>query len=79
MAMYKTETLLNYVSRMKERIAHYKEIVKTLKTCVSYGNRKIGHVLNVSLAPIVTCGSACAFCKKVCYDIKACLQYGNVL
>ena len=45
---------------------------------ISMGNKKIGRVMNVSLAPILTCAN-CSECLKLCYDIKANIQYGNVL
>ena len=45
-----------------------------IKICISTGNRKIGHVMNVSLMPMVTCAN-CKECMHFCYDIKACLQY----
>lgn len=76
--MYSKESLIKVVSQLKEKIAYY----KTMETdkyviCISSGNRKIGRVLNVSLAPIITCAN-CSECSKLCYDIKACLQYENV-
>ena len=49
-----------------------------IKLTVSKGNGKIGHVLNVSLAPIITCCN-CKLCKFFCYDIKAVLAYPSVL
>ena len=51
--------------------------VKALKVSISKGNRKIGRVMNVSLAPLLTCGN-CSKCKYYCYDLKAVLQYTNV-
>lgn len=51
---------------------------ENLKITVSKGNKKIGNVLNVSLAPIVTCMN-CAKCMYYCYDIKAVLAYPSVL
>jgi len=51
--------------------------LSSLHTCITKGNRKIGRVLNVSLAPIITCCN-CKSCLKLCYDIKAVLQYKNV-
>jgi hypothetical protein len=49
-----------------------------IKICISTGNRKIGHVMNVSLMPMVTCAN-CKECMHFCYDIKACLQYPNTV
>ena len=48
--------------------------VAALKVAISKGNSKIGKVMNVSLAPILTCGN-CSKCKYYCYDLKAILQY----
>ena len=48
-----------------------------LHVAISNGNRKIGRVMNVSIAPLLTCGN-CSKCASYCYDIKACLQYENV-
>lgn len=49
-----------------------------LNVAITKGNTKIGRVLNVSLMPIITCAN-CKVCHGYCYDIKACLQYLNVL
>ena len=79
---FKTETLKKVIGLLKAAINHYKtEIEKGtfLKVSISTGNVKIGHVMNVSLAPVLTCGPMCKFCIRICYDIKACLQYPNVL
>ena len=65
---------------LKYWIAYYMAnfTAENLKLCVSRGNKKIGHVLNVSLAPIITCGN-CAACKYWCYDIKAVLAYPSAM
>ena len=39
---------------------------------------KVGNVPNVSLPPVKTCGN-CSACIHKCYDIKACMQYENVM
>ena len=76
--MYTCEGLKKYRVMMKKAVDYYEDIpVDDLEISLSSGNRKIGHVLNVSLPPIFTCGN-CAECFKYCYDIKACLQYKNV-
>ena len=49
-----------------------------IKMCISVGNKKIGRVMNVSTMPILCCGN-CKECSKLCYDIKACLQYPNTV
>lgn len=79
--MYAPETLKKYVSTMKAAIAKNHVDIKTgeiKKVRFSYGNRKIGKTLNVSTAPIITCGN-CKECLHECYDIKACMQYSNVM
>lgn len=79
---FKKETLKSYGMKMKAAIDRYRNQFdkdeSSVHVCFSAGNKKIGRVLNVSLAPINTCGN-CKECKYLCYDIKANLQYGNVL
>ena len=76
--MYKKESVKKVVNRLKDLISHYMgKKTDTIKMCISTGNKKIGRVMNVSLAPILTCAN-CNECKYLCYDIKACLQYKNV-
>ena len=76
--MYSKESLHKVVTQLKEDIRKYEQMdTADFDVCVSSGNRKIGRVLNVSLAPIITCAN-CSECSKLCYDIKACLQYANV-
>ena len=78
---YKPETLSKIIRQLKDEIAAQVERITAgqfTKVAISTGNRKIGRVLNVSLAPIITCGDGCKECKCYCYDVKACLQYGNV-
>jgi len=77
--MYSCEGLKKYREAMQKAIGYYESIdVEGLEIVISIGNRKIGRVLNVSLPPMFTCGN-CAECIKYCYDVKACLQYKNVL
>lgn len=79
---FKTETLRKVVDLLKRFISYYKEDIdagRNLLVSISTGNSKIGHVMNVSLAPILTCGAMCKHCIRFCYDIKACLQYPSVL
>lgn len=76
--MYSIETLRKYTAAMNAKIAEFRDNVASLKVRFSYGNRKIGKTLNVSTAPIITC-SNCDKCLHECYDIKACMQYENVL
>lgn len=66
------------VEKIRGYIEEYmKEDISALKVVITKGNKKIGRVLNVSLAPIITCCN-CKGCLKLCYDIKAVLQYKNV-
>lgn len=77
---YKPETLKKIVSGLKKEIENYSSDLlegKTINIVISAGNSKIGKCMNVSLAPIITCGN-CKECKGFCYDVKACLQYENV-
>lgn len=79
---FKNETLKKVVTALRAAIDHYKteiENEKELKVSISAGNVKIGRVMNVSLSPVLTCGAMCKHCIRLCYDLKACLQYINVL
>lgn len=79
--MFKPETLEKYSNAAKKALQDSKTkiLMSDAKITISRGNDKIGKVLNVSLLPILTCAN-CKECKKLCYDIKACLQYPkNVL
>ena len=78
---YSKETIRKYVLNMKATIDGYLFQLRNesaLKVAISYGNKKIGKVMNVSTAPLFTCGHNCKHCLGICYDIKACMQYGNV-
>lgn len=78
---YKAETIKKVIDLLKYWIAYFIEQIHNgvlLNPCISSGNKKIGRVLNVSLAPIITCAN-CGKCLHYCYDIKAVLQYLNVL
>ena len=77
---FKIETVRKVVGQLKEEIAKQKEQItfgNIPSIVISSGNSKIGKCINVSLAPIITCGN-CKECKCFCYDVKACLQYKNV-
>ena len=78
---FKPETVKNIVTKLNAKNREYKKDLengKDIKLVISSGNSKIGKCMNVSLAPIITCGN-CKECKCFCYDVKACLQYTNVL
>ena len=82
--MYSKETIKKYIMKMNETMNHYRavyaenEFETFCDVCISKGNKKIGRVMNVSLAPVLTCGN-CSHCVSLCYDIKASIQYGNVM
>lgn len=76
---YSIETLKKFYDNAKMLIDFYMQHVDEIKVCVTNGNRKIGRVMNVSLLPIFTCLTRCEGCRFFCYDIKACMQYKNVL
>lgn len=80
--MYKIESVKKAVHDLREATNSYRAIIRgqgagAVTMCISKGNRKIGRVMNVSLAPVLTCAN-CSECKMLCYDIKAVLQYRNV-
>ena len=76
---YKHETIRNLMSKAKEIRKYYESLTASdFKVSISNGNRKIGKVVNVSMMPIMSCGN-CKECKGYCYDVKACIQYKNVL
>lgn len=79
---YKPETLAKYALTARQLLESWKvlcnEKQSEVKVSFSYGNRKIGKSLNISLLPIMTC-ARCGECSGICYDIKACLQYFNVI
>lgn len=72
--MFKPLTIQKYARTMLTAVKKACANVESSHVVFSAGNRKIGRVLNVSTAPIITCGH-CSNCSGYCYDIKACLQY----
>jgi len=77
--MYSEKSLKKLVKLMKEHGKMLAEIpVEDIKMAISKGNRKIGRVMNVSLPPLLSCAN-CSGCSKLCYDIKACLQYPDTV
>lgn len=77
--MYSKETLKKATSQLKARINFYKNFPeKDIRMTVSTGNMKIGRVLNVSLAPIITCHN-CSECMHFCYDVKAVMAYPSCM
>lgn len=80
---YSPESLKKFYDKSKKAIDFYMDLYKkdpnSIKVCITRGNRKIGPVMNVSLLPLFTCVTNCEMCKFFCYDVKACLQYANVI
>lgn len=84
--MYSKDTLNKYIAKVREKMNEKLEIYRLAgdtdsvkkEICFSKGNRKIGRVHNVSTAPIITCHN-CSHCSGLCYDIKAAIQYKNVM
>ena len=77
--MYKPETIRKVIENMNRKLEELEVVpVGNIKMCISRGNKKIGLVMNVSLPPILSCPN-CAGCSKLCYDVKACLQYPNTV
>lgn len=79
---FKAETIQKAIDLQTIAINHYMRQLKKgikLKIAVSKDNRKIGKVINVSQAPIITCGKNAKYCKHFCYDLKAVLQYPSTL
>lgn len=79
--MFKEETVKKARERMLSVYAEINskpETEKPQKAIISRGNRKIGRVLNVSISPLLSCLAGCP-CMLYCYDIKAVVQYVNVL
>lgn len=77
--MYSSETIKKVVRALTEKTNQYMMLSPDkVKECISTGNRKIGNVLNVSLAPILTCAN-CAQCMHYCYDVNACARYSNTV
>jgi len=80
-AHYSNETLVKFIRRAQDEVEFWhKEIDagRVPNMIISRGNKKIGNVPNFSVMPIITCLN-CKECKYFCYDIKACLQYKNVM
>ena len=75
---YSTHTKQKFVRMAKRERAAVLNDKKEWHVRISQGNKKIGRVMNVSTFPILCCGN-CKACSGYCYDIKACLQYSNVM
>lgn len=64
------------IARSKEFLDMYVNESKNRHVVVSTGNNKLGDVANVSLPPIITCGSGCKSCKSYCYAVRLYLKFG---
>lgn len=77
---YSAETLRKFKKQCDELISYYDSVpLEKLNVSISDGNVKIGHCKNVSSLPVYSCRHLCGRCVKFCYDIKACIQYKNVI
>ena len=77
--MYSKKTLVGFTKKAHETIQEYmNKPLSDLHVHISQGNAKIGKVHNFSIMPVITCNN-CANCAAYCYDVKACLCYGNVM
>lgn len=74
---YSDETLARYEAKALQAIATASRL-EQIKIHIATGNRKVGRIKNVSLMSRICCGN-CKTCEHYCYDIKAALQYGNVM
>lgn len=74
---FKVETIEKVKDLLVETTREFYEKIgqgEKLEISFSTGNMKIGRTLNVSIAPIITCGN-CGKCSRYCYDVKAVLAY----
>ena len=66
---------INSAASVNKVIAKTRDIVSASERVpavhISAGNAKLDGIKNVSLPPVVTCGSNCKECKKYCYAIKS--------
>ena len=77
--MFSKQSIEKVVSMALEKEKELNNVsLENIELCISTGNNKIGKTMNISTMPILCCGN-CKECKKLCYDIKACLQYPNTV
>lgn len=81
--MYSPNSITKAVRNLREATKAYRAMIRekgadAVPLAISSGNVKIGRVMNVSTAPVLTCAN-CSGCMGYCYDIKANLQYPNVV
>lgn len=76
---HSVESIKKAMDSLKTAMDKYmKTPYSELRLHISAGNKKIGRVYNFSMAPGITCPN-CAGCLPYCYDVKAVLQYKNVV
>ena len=75
---YTDETLARYTAKALQEIDRAVKDLEHIKVHIAKGNRKVGRIRNVSLMSRICCGN-CRNCEHYCYDIKAALQYTNVM
>ena len=72
---------INSSDSINKAIRSTKELLKTnltLRAHISGGNAKLNEIKNISLPPVISCGSNCKECKKYCYAIKSFNRLPNV-
>ncbi len=76
---HSVQSIKKALDNLREAMDEYRALsFVDLRLHISKGNRKIGMVHNFSMAPGITCAN-CSGCLAYCYDIKAVLQYKNVV
>lgn len=78
---YKKSTVDKLVATMKAVFNVWRERIQKgehVKASISAGNDKIGKALNVSFAPILSCGN-CEHCMYDCYAVKNLVRRGMVV
>lgn len=77
--MHSKESVKKAMDNLRRAMDEYSKLPYTeLRLHISQGNMKIGKVHNFSMAPGITCAN-CSGCLAYCYDVKAVLQYPNVV
>lgn len=77
--MYSPETIRKMLDTAEQYRRKYEAMdPKDIPMCISKGNTKIGHALNVSIMPILTCPN-CKQCAPYCYDVKSCVRFSDTV
>lgn len=75
---FKLTTVQKLVKELKSIEKHWRKVIaagKRVKMSISTGNTKIGRTLNVSIAPILSCGN-CKECMRTCYAVANMIRRG---